>query len=75
MIDSWTCHICGEERPDSLIGVATGFIKDLPGAQINIRYCRDKFECEKSANEAALRGEFPSRRDENNKKRWWEFWK
>lgn len=44
---TWTCHICGEERPDSMIAV---FQKPLVvngqllGTQ-NIRYCKDRPAC------------------------------
>jgi len=42
---SWTCHVCGDERPDGRISVHT---KPLPGiehATQNIRYCNDRPEC------------------------------
>lgn len=44
---TWTCHICGEERPDDKISVKTKpLIKN--GHQLgeqNIRYCNDKEKC------------------------------
>lgn len=47
---SWTCHACGEERPDALISV---FTRDLsPGYNLpsgtmkqNLRYCNDRPKC------------------------------
>lgn len=48
---NWTCHICGEERPNNNISV---LIKpyDLDHkfvAQQHIRYCNDRPECIKGA--------------------------
>jgi hypothetical protein len=52
---SWTCHICGEERPDELIAVmkADASGPDLPPGTIgrNYRYCTDKVECVIGARE------------------------
>ena len=50
MDDSWTCHVCGEERPDAKISV---FKSDrsaqwgLPPGSIsqNVRYCNDRQAC------------------------------
>ncbi len=52
MIDHWTCHVCGEDRPDAKISV---FSKDISGdfevplppgtMKQNVRYCNDKKEC------------------------------
>ena len=44
---TWTCHVCGDERPDDKISV---FTKPLvfPGgvvAKQNIRYCNDRQGC------------------------------
>lgn len=58
---TWTCHSCGEERPDAQIDVATFPLKDFPGGEINIRYCNDRIECEQKAWAAGKRGEFPKR--------------
>jgi hypothetical protein len=44
---TWTCHVCGEERPDSMIAVYHKpwvFRGEVVGMQ-NIRYCVDKPEC------------------------------
>jgi hypothetical protein len=50
LVDTWTCHICGDERPDAMISVHTRDVShelDLkPGsAQENVRYCNDRPEC------------------------------
>jgi hypothetical protein len=49
-LPTWTCHICGEERPDRRISV---FQTDLskqyglpPGVMWhNVRYCNDRAGC------------------------------
>jgi len=43
---TWTCHICGKERPDNKISVRTtplecGFVRITQ----NVRYCNDNTEC------------------------------
>ncbi len=50
---TWTCHICGKERPDAAISV---YKKPLVinGQQLgeqNIRYCNDNPECYKGAEQ------------------------
>lgn len=50
MIDSWTCHVCGENRPDRFISVRKHDKSEeygmTPGTfQENIRYCNDKELC------------------------------
>jgi hypothetical protein len=53
---TWTCHVCGDERPDSMIAVA---VHDLsadhgmpPGTiQRNVRYCADRRDCIRAAHE------------------------
>ena len=42
----WTCHVCGRERPDNKISVATHMRKD-DGFELqeNIRYCNDSKDC------------------------------
>jgi len=50
---TWKCHICGEERPDNKISVVTYPLKNLEGAERNLRYCNDKKECiDKAFNKA-----------------------
>jgi hypothetical protein len=46
---SWTCHVCGENRPDSAISVAhrplRGMEDRYPQVRFNARYCNDRIEC------------------------------
>lgn len=47
---SWTCHICGRERPDADIAVHQTDMSGLrgfpPGTVLhNVRYCVDSPEC------------------------------
>jgi len=47
LMETWTCHICGEERPDDKISVHSR-TKVLEGGvemQENVRYCNDRNEC------------------------------
>lgn len=48
----WTCHVCGEERPDRKISVrsTTGLYNGVE-VQQNVRYCNDRKECEDTAEE------------------------
>lgn len=39
---TWTCHVCGDERPDDKISVAK---HPLGIATVNVRYCKDRPEC------------------------------
>jgi len=47
---TWTCHVCGERRPDDKISV---FSRDdsgkynLPKGTVttNVRYCNDRSDC------------------------------
>lgn len=41
------------------ISVSTHTIPGLMGAEINIRYCNDRPNCKKRAEEAGKKGEFP----------------
>lgn len=49
---TWTCHICGEERPDAMISVES-HKRVIPGTNQkvieNVRYCNDKAECTSAA--------------------------
>jgi hypothetical protein len=48
---SWTCHVCGRERPDQFISVFQKSIilfGDTPATQ-NVRFCNDRAECAKTA--------------------------
>ena len=42
----WTCHVCGELRPDDKISVYSRTISkhDIPITE-NVRYCNDNPEC------------------------------
>lgn len=48
---AWTCHVCGDERPDELIAVysSTWRARDggLAGVEVkqNVRYCADRPAC------------------------------
>ena len=43
---TWTCHACGEERPDNMIVVAKILVKLRIGqTQMNLRYCFDRPAC------------------------------
>ena len=48
---TWTCHICGHERPDDKISVFQSDIsKNGDGAMLqNVRYCNDKPDCTQQA--------------------------
>jgi len=50
---TWTCHICGKERPDAKISVHTTPL--IIGGQVmgdqNVRYCNDNPECRKKAQD------------------------
>ena len=48
MIDTWTCEICHEERPDQYISVLTYLLSDFPGAERNLKYCNDKESCHRA---------------------------
>ncbi len=50
MIDSWTCHVCGKERPDAYISVRSIDMSSeykLPVGTVkqNVRYCNDNERC------------------------------
>ena len=47
---TWTCHVCGEERPDACISVRSTDMSNEYGLPIgtmmqNVRYCNDNKEC------------------------------
>lgn len=48
----WTCHVCGEMRPDSKISVETKTVP-IKGTEStieqNIRYCNDRPKCKAGA--------------------------
>ena len=49
--DTWTCHVCGKERPDEKISVYTRTFHKKSGVSYteNVRYCNDNPECEAGA--------------------------
>lgn len=51
---SWTCHVCGEERPDALIAVHHVY-KMIPNTDAtitaNVRFCSDRAECHNGAED------------------------
>ena len=51
---TWTCHICGRERPDNKISVLSKALQLNNGricGQQNIRYCNDNPDCAEKAKE------------------------
>jgi hypothetical protein len=49
--DGWTCHVCGDYRPDSAISVYSSTIMlagNIPMQQ-NVRYCNDRPACQEGA--------------------------
>ena len=75
MLNTWTCHICGDRRPDENINVDTYPLKGLLGAEMNIRYCNDRSKCVLGAIRAGKRGKFPHPKTKKVAKKWYEFWK
>lgn len=51
---TWTCMVCGDERPDAQIGVAyrplRGMEDGFPGTRVNVRYCTDRPACAATAH-------------------------
>ncbi|GAJ21933.1 unnamed protein product, partial [marine sediment metagenome] len=47
LIETWKCHICGEERPDDKISVLSKplIINGQACGEQNIRYCNDRPGC------------------------------
>lgn len=43
---TWTCHVCGEERPDRYISVWT-HLRTIGVVEFreNVRYCNDRASC------------------------------
>lgn len=49
--DGWTCHVCGDYRPDAQISVFKRR-HSLPGGVVmdeNVRYCNDRPLCAEAA--------------------------
>lgn len=50
----WTCHVCGDLRPDEMIDLIQRERRMGPGKLIvNVRYCRDRDSCAAGAEELA----------------------
>jgi hypothetical protein len=69
MFDTWTCHICGKERPDDKISVHTSKFKHgEDGIEItqNVRYCNDNPDCYMKAKDHSFLdpGQFTLEKDE-----------
>lgn len=48
--NGWTCHVCGDYRPDSKISVhSTDTMFSGVSLQQNVRYCNDRLECREGA--------------------------
>lgn len=47
---TWTCHGCGDERPDAAISVMSDSFTTSRGVPVtlNLRYCNDRLECAES---------------------------
>lgn len=47
---TWTCHVCGSERPDERISVHSSR-ENLDGLVFtqNVRYCNDNPDCRRKA--------------------------
>jgi hypothetical protein len=50
---TWTCHVCGRERPDERISVYSRHVTLGGGvvAKENVRYCNDRPACAAGAIE------------------------
>jgi len=57
MITHWNCEICGRRRHDRYISVISYPLKDLPGAERNVKYCNDDEDCVAKARGKAGKGE------------------
>lgn len=60
---TWTCHVCGDERPDELIAVHSETYPILGGRvdyTVNVRYCADRVGCQAGAPMVAKRWAAPA---------------
>jgi hypothetical protein len=57
MIDTWTCHVCGDERPDARISVHKTVVT-TSGVEItqNVRHCNDRPRCIEGAQHVDFLG-------------------
>lgn len=57
---TWTCHVCGDERPDAQISVLSTYVRPphwkpgWPPVQQNVRYCNDRPACIEGAKSVSL---------------------
>lgn len=56
---TWTCHVCGDRRPDAKISVHKKQKELAPGIPVdtNIRYCNDRATCIQGAPHVDLLGQ------------------
>lgn len=56
---TWTCHVCGDERPDPFISVLSTKRTTLNNVELqeNVRYCNDRSECIEGAKHVSWIGE------------------
>jgi hypothetical protein len=53
---TWTCHVCGDERPDAQISVAKFHARPRRVAiGFNVRHCNDRAQCAAGAEAVAQR--------------------
>jgi hypothetical protein len=49
---NWTCHVCGDERPDDKISVhSTTKVTGAIEIKQNVRYCNDRVDCIEGAKQ------------------------
>lgn len=46
---TWRCEVCGQERADAEISVLTYPLDGIPGAERNLKYCKNYYDCYKKA--------------------------
>jgi hypothetical protein len=55
---TWTCHVCGDLRPDALISVRSRMVPlGTSKAQENIRYCNDRPTCVEGSKTKSFLGQ------------------
>ena len=55
---TWTCHVCGKERPDAKISVYSSKVDMGHGIEMtqNVRYCNDRQACREGAPKVSFVG-------------------
>ncbi len=58
MFDTWICHVCGKERPDSKISVysTTKIVAGNFPIKQNVRFCNDNPKCIEGATQVDFMG-------------------